>query len=138
MPDPLSITVSITALLHVTKSIISSLRAVRAAPDDQVKFTSEKVSELDVLLTRLQAHAKQARPEDSWFATVLAHSDGPLDQLESHLAQLESKLELATGRLEGFNKMVSWIFNKTEIVDILSKIERTKTFFILLLTVDLL
>ena len=134
--DPLSITVSITALLHVTKAIISYLRNVGGALDDQAKFTSE-VSHLDILLTLLRARVKQAKPEDPWFAAVLALGDGPLDQLKSHLGQLALKLEPAEG-LKRVKKRVTWVLNKTEVLDILSKIERTKTLVTLVLTDDLL
>ena len=134
--EPLSITVSITALLHVTKSIISYLRALRDAPDDQVKLTSE-VSHLDILLTLLQSRVKKAKPEDPWFAAVLALGDGPLDQLKSDLDQLALKLEPAKG-LKGVKNRVTWVLNKREVMEILSKIERTKTLVTLVLTDDLL
>ena len=140
MPDPLSITVSITALLHVTKSILSYLRDVWDAPDDRVKLTSEKVSHLDILLTLLQARVKQAKPEDPWFAAVLgllAPKEGVLDQLKSHLDQLALKLEPAKG-LKGVKNRVTRVVNKTETMDILYKIERTKTLVTLVLTDDLL
>ena len=139
--EPLSISVSITALLHVTKSIIRYLRDVHDAPDDRMKFAIE-VSNLDMLLTHLQARVTQAveaKREAPWFAAVLAlgERDGPLDQLKSHLDQLALKLRPAKG-LNGIKNRVTWVLDKTEVMVILSKIERTKTLVTPVLTDDLL
>ena len=111
--EPLSITVSITALLQVTPSIIIYLRDVHDAPDGQTKFAIE-VAQLYSLLPVLRARVEQANPEDPWFAAVLAlgDRDGPLDQLRSHLDKLALKLKPAKG-VEGAWKRVTWGFTKT-------------------------
>ena len=139
--EPLSISVSITALLHVTRSIVRCLRDVHDAPDDRLKLAIE-VSNVDILLTLLQARVKQAieaRQEVPWFAAVLAlgERDGPLDQLKSHLDQLALKLEPAKG-LKGIKNRVTWVLDRTEVMVIVSKIERTKTLVTPVLTDDLL
>ena len=133
--EPLSITVSITALLQVTKSIISYLLDVHDAPVDRTKFAIE-VSQLETLLPILQARVEQGKPEDPWFAAVLALGNGPLDQLKSHLDKLALKLKPAKG-IKGVINRVTWVLTKAEVTDILSKIERTKSFVTLALTGDL-
>ena len=132
--EPLSVTLSITALLQITKSIISYLLDVHDAPVERTKFAIE-VSDLKTLLPILQARVEQAKPEDPWFAAVLALGDGPLDQLESHLEQLALKLKPAKG-LKGVMNRVTWVLTKAEVMDILSKIERTKSLVTLALTGD--
>ena len=132
--DPLSITVSITALLQVTKSIISFILDFHDAPVDGMKFAME-VSDLKTLLPILQARVEEANPEDPWFAAVLALGDGPLDQLTSHLDQLALKLKPAKG-LKGFMSRVTWVLTKAEVTDILFRIERTKSLVTLALTRD--
>ena len=134
--DPLSISASITALLQVTTAIISYLRDLQDAPNDRMRFTRE-VADLKILLTLLQSRVKRAKPEDPWFTAVLALGDGPLDQLKSHLDQLALKLGPPKG-LKGIKNRVTWVLNKPEVVDILSKIERTKTLVTLVLADDLL
>ena len=102
-----------------------------------MKFKSE-ISHLDTLLTLLEARVKQAKRGDPWFAAVLALGDGPLNQLKSHLDQLALRLEPAKGFIQGMKNRVTWVLDKTEVMDLLSKIERTKTLVTLALTDDLL
>ena len=136
--EPLSISVSITALLHTTKSIISYLGDIQDAPKERTNISSE-VTRLDTLLTLLRARVERAKLGDPWFAAVrvLALRDGPLDQLRSYLDQLDLTLKPAKG-LQGVKNRVTWVFDKTEVMDILSKIERIKSLVILALEDDLL
>lgn len=135
--DPLSLTVSITALLEVIGIIIGYLNDVRDASEDRFKFAMELYG-LNNLLTVLRNRVKDATG-DSWFATVraLGVENGPLDQFRSNIVRLASKLEPVDG-IEKVKRALTWKFDKTEIVDILSRIERIKTLVSLALENDLL
>lgn len=136
--DPLSISASITALLQVTGTIISYLRDVQGAPNDRTNFIIE-ISGLNGILPILQQRVEQAKLGDPWFTAVLklGVTNGPLDQLKSHLDRLAVKLKPVEG-FKDVGKRLTWAFDKTEVVDTLSKIERTKTLVALALTDDLL
>lgn len=135
--DPLSITASITAILQVTGAIISYLRDVQDAPGDRIDLAIE-VSGLKSLLTPLCTRVREAKSEDPWVTAVLnlGVKNGPLDQIRSALERLELKL----CPVEGFKKLgkrLTWMFDKTEILNILSKIDRIKTLVTLALANDL-
>lgn len=136
--DPLSISVNITTLLQVTGTIISYLHNMKSTPNDHIKFASE-LSGMQSLLPVLQRCVEQAKLGDPWFTAVLelGIKNGPLDQVKSHLDQLMLKLKPAEG-LKDIRKGPTWVFDKVEIINVLSKVERTKTLVSLVLTDDLL
>ena len=136
--DPLSITASIAAVLQITGTIISYLSDVLDAPHDRMKLASE-LSGLVSLLQVLRIRIQQAKPEDPWFTTLLElmAKNHPLDQLESDLVLLTAKIEPPTG-IKIIGKRLTWKFDKVEVTNILSKIERIKTLVTLALTNDLL
>lgn len=128
---------SIIAVMQVTGTIISYLSSVRDAPEDRMKFAME-LSGLNSLLSVLHNRVKDPS-DDPWFITVqgLGVRNGPLDQFMSSLVQLKSKLEPVKG-LKQAGKILTWHFDKREILDILSAIERIKTLVSLALENDLL
>jgi hypothetical protein len=138
MSDPLSISASIIAVLQLTGTVISYLKDVHDAPQDRIEFLIE-VSGLDGLLDALQKRVQEAKFGDPWLTELqaLGVENGPLDQFNSDLRRLASKLEPLNG-LRQIRRRLTWIFNKTEINDILSKIERMKTLVTFALTNNLL
>lgn len=138
MSDPLSISASIIAVLQLTGAIISYLKDVHDAPQDRIDFLME-VSGLDVLLDALQKRVQEAKSGDPWLTELqpLGVKFGPLDQFNSDLKRLASKLEPLTG-LKQVKRRLTWKFDKIEINDILSKIERMKTLVTFALTNNLL
>lgn len=135
--DPLSMTVSISAVLQLGGTIISYLMDVRDATEDRMKFAME-LSALNSLLTVFQNRIQESKSGDPWFTTIreLGVGNGPVDQLKSDLVRLASKLE----PLKGLKKVerLTWKFNKTEVVNILDRIERLKTLISFALSNDLL
>jgi len=138
MSDPLSIGTSILAILQLTGAIIMYLKDVHDAPQDWINLLME-VSGLDGVLDALQKRVKDAKSGDPWLTEleVLEVKNGPLVQFESDLKRLASKLEPANG-LKEVGRRLTWTFNKREIQDILSKIERIKTLITFALTNNLL
>ena len=108
------------------------------APQDRIDFLME-VSGLDVLLDALQKRVQEAKSGDPWLTELqtLGVENGPLDQFNSDLKRLALKLEPLNG-LKEVRRRLTWIFNKTEIKDMLSKIERMKTLVTFALTNNLL
>lgn len=131
-------TVSITAVLQLSRTIISYLIDVRDAIEDRMKFAME-LSALNSLLDVLYSRVQESKSGHPWFTTVreLGVENGPLNQLKSDLARLASKLEPGKG-LKKVERMLTWKFDKTEVVDILNKIERLKTLISFALSNDIL
>lgn len=131
-------TVSISAVLQLGGTILSYLIDVRDATEDRMKFAME-LSALNSLLTVFQNRIQESKSGDPWFTTTrgLGVVNGPLDQLKSDLERLASKLEPVKG-LRKVERMLTWKFNKTEVVNILNKIERLKTLISFALSNDLL
>jgi hypothetical protein len=138
MADPLSVSASIVALLQVTRSVINYLKDVHDAPRDRIDFLVE-MSGLEGLLDALRCRVQEAKSGDPWLAELrpLGIKSGPLDQFNSDLKRMASKLEPLTG-LKEIKRRLAWTYDKVEIKDILSKIERVKTLNTFALTNNLL
>ena len=123
MADPLSVTASIVTLLQLSTTVVKYLSNVRDAPDE-LKSLIVEVSSIKGLLSTLQ---DLAQPGETWLATVqsLNASNGPLEQLQSALGRLDKKLAPVVGWRKT-RKALAWPFQKEEIKDILSVIERQK------------
>jgi hypothetical protein len=126
--DPLSLTASITALISATTQLVSYLNDVKDAPKERAKLASE-VACLYPLFIQLKYRVSEAAVGDKWGEstwTLLGGSNGPIDQFGKALAELAGKLVPATG-LKGIGRKLIWTLDKTECMDILTKIERLKT-----------
>lgn len=136
--DPLSISASICALLQTAGVVTSYLTSMKDAPKERARLTTE-VYNLCGLLTRLRDRVDESRSEDPWFNVVrkLGAENGPLQDFQVTLERLRSKLE-PVGGLKKVGKILTWKFDKVEINEMLSKIERLKTLSTLALADDLL
>ena len=111
---------------------------MKDASREQVRIATE-ISSVNALLTPLKYRIKDVQPGDPWFTEVqrLGDEGGPLDQFESTLKQLKSKVEQADGYMRAVRSL-TWTFNKTDVSTMLSRIERVKTLVILALANDTL
>ena len=136
--DPLSMTASIIAIMQLAQSVAGYLNDIKDASKEQVRIATE-ISSINALLIPLKSRIKDAHPGDPWFAGVqrLGDKGGSLDQFESTLKQLKSKVEQADGYMKAV-RVLTWTFNKTEVSAMLSRIERVKTLVILALANDTL
>lgn len=125
--DPLSISASITALLELTTTVISYLNDVKGAPEDHRRILSGLAS-VSGIFYDLQEQAEQAKKDDQWSSTFRSINvpEGPLAQFRSALERLSSKLALPKKAIKKLGKVIVWPFQKEEVKEILSSIERQK------------
>jgi hypothetical protein len=125
--DPLSLTSSITVLLGTTVQIIQYLNEVKDASKEKRSLASEAAN-LVGLLTELRYRAVEAeQTRDPWYTgiQVLGGENGPLEQLGNSLRELAAKLIPLSGYRKAAKSLL-WPFDKTEINNILPRIERVK------------
>ena len=129
MADPLSISANITAILQLSSTIVQYVSQARTANKERGKLLAELAS-ASAILELLKDLAEQAQWEEAWTLTIvsLAAPRGPLNQFKQALEHLASKIKPATGIRETVNAL-SWPFERGEIKDILSSIERQKSLF---------
>ena len=130
--DPLSISASITALLQLTSTVIQYINNVKGASEDRRRILSELAS-VNGILFILQDQADQAKQGDQWSSTLqsLNVPEGPLDQFRRALERLSSKLAPPATGLKKLSNAIVWPFQKEEVKDILTSIERQKALFTL-------
>jgi hypothetical protein len=89
------------------------------------------------LLNGLKTRVEQTSSDDPCFTAILelGAPAGPLSQFEKTMEDLEEKLKPATGPKK-FGKRLTWNFEKQEIKELFSKIERFKTILIFALQKD--
>ena len=131
-------TASIIAIMRLAQSVAGYLNDMKDASKEQVRIATE-ISNVNALLTPLKYRIKDGQPGDPWFTEVqrLGDKGGPLDQFESTLKELKSKVEQADGYMRAVRSL-TWTFNKTDVSTMLSRIERVKTLVILALANDTL
>ena len=132
--DALSITANIIALLQLTGSVLDYLKDFKDASKDRFRLMGE-LSGLKCLLSLLETRVNESKAGDPWLGHTVRMLDDLLDQFKSDLARLASKLG-GGGAVKAFVKKMTWSFEKTEIKDLLSKIERVKTLVLLALAND--
>lgn len=135
--DPLSLSASIIAVLQLTGKLLSYLNDVRNATKEQAQLTVE-ASNTYSLLASLRFRVERSDAHDPWFTAVrgLETKNGPLDQLRQSLEDLESKFEPSHG-IKKLGKQIGWSFEKSDMANILVRIERIKTLVNIAITSDL-
>lgn len=134
--DPLSVTASIITVIALTGAVIRYLNDVKDAPKDRARCAVEAAS-VQSLLTRLRYRLDEAVPENPWLQEVrmLAVKNGPIDQFKAAMEQLEAKLRPKVG-LNKVGETLVWKLTKTEVAEILSRIERLKSLTQIALEMD--
>lgn len=134
--DPLSITLSVTALLKLTKDVVFYVKEAKDASDERKKFVRE-ISGLSGMLTTLIDFVNEEDPDDPWLLAVLelVGKDGPFDQFASALQQLKAKIAPTSG-VRKLGQILLWKHIKEDIQTLLSQIERLKTLVGVALEVD--
>jgi hypothetical protein len=134
--DPLSITVSVLALIQLTEKVIGYVKQTKDAPKERTRVLRE-ASGLMGLLSTLKDLIDDCHPSDPWLRATsgLATPDGPLDQYKLVLETLVPKVI----PFQGFRKagqVLAWKFSKEEILSLLSQIERLKSLINIALEMD--
>jgi hypothetical protein len=135
--DPLSITLSVVALLKLTEQIVNYAKLTKDARKERAKILRE-ASSLRGLLATLKDIIAEAEhdPQDQWLRATanLATPGGPLNQCELAFQAL-LKLTPGHGIREAFQR-ITWNFSKEEVDGLLSQIERVKTLVGIALEMD--
>lgn len=134
--DPLSVTLNLVTILQFTGVIISYLKDVKDAPRERLDLL-ESLAGLRALLGTLQERVEQANPSEAWFNGIvnIAVPSGPLDQLTGAMKRVEKKLSPGEGS-GSVLKRLTWRFDKSDVKDLLVKIEHTKSLILLALQND--
>ena len=161
--DPLSITVSVVALLQLTTKVISYVKEAKDGPKDRTRILHEAFSLMGLLnmlkdlvddrtnpcggtvltprpnspiSTPPRENKIQKRdPQDPWLqaTSALTAPNGPLHQYKLALEGLVDKV-MPSGH--GHSKVIqalTWKFSKEDIINLLSQIERVKSFILIAL-----
>ncbi|MCJ1468158.1 hypothetical protein MMC07_006786 [Pseudocyphellaria aurata] len=125
--DPLSVTVSIIAILQLSCKVLGYMHDVKDAPNDRARCGIE-ASNLNVLLASLILRLEEGSFDEPCYSAVqaLGAKSGPLDQFKRALEQLQAKMTDG-GRLKKLTSGLMWRFSKEEITGILARMERLKT-----------
>ncbi len=136
MADPLSISGSIVAVLQLTSTVVHYINDVKDASEERLRIRDE-ISSTSFLLYMLKDRIQQAHSSELWLSMVqsLDVPKGPLEQFKRALEQLASRLAPCQG-LKKIRNALTWPFQREEIEEILSTIERQKSLFDLTLQND--
>ena len=136
MSDPLSIAASIIALLQLTSTVTQYLKDASGGSEDRIRLLDE-VRGTVCLLEMLKDRVDDVSIRDTWLDTMrsLDVRHGPLSQFKEALERLIQKL-VPSGRMRQVAQTFKWPFDKSEIIEILGKIERLKALFGLALQND--
>ena len=134
--DPLSITLSVTALLKLTKDVVFYVKEAKDASDERKKFVRE-ISGLSGMLNTLVDFVNEECPDNPWLLAVLelVAKGGPFDQFASALQQLKAKIAPTSG-VRKLGQLLLWKHIKEDVQTLLSQIERLKTLVGVALEVD--
>jgi len=134
--DPLSITASVIAVLQLTSTVIGYLNDVKDAPKECQQCAIEGSNILSLLIS-LRYRLEQGQAGDAWFTAVrdLNVENGPLEQCKQALEQLRAKVENQDG-FQKIKRRLLWKFNKTEVAEILARMERLKSLVAIALESD--
>lgn len=131
----------IITILDLTAKLTSYINDVKNATKEQTQVALEASFLSGLLISlRFQVEATEAALlSDPWFNQVklLGREHGPLDQLHSILIKMVEQLQGARKR-DQVKISIMWTFRKTQVEDLLKKMERLKTLVQCALNGDLL
>jgi hypothetical protein len=133
MGDPASISAIIIAVLQASATVIRFLSETKDARTERERLLNEIVFTQGLLYSLKDKAANQNDSASLKSLASLGVQNGPLDQFKNALERLGKKLRPAHSELGKFGKSLIWPFQKDEVKDILSTIERQKSFFLLAL-----
>jgi len=133
MGDPVSISALIIAVLQASATVIRFLSDIKDVRTERERLLNEIVFTQGLLYSLKDKAANQKDTASLKSLASLGIQNGPLDQFKTALERLGKKLRPVHSELGKFGKSLIWPFQKDEVKDILSTIERQKSFFLLAL-----
>lgn len=142
MSDPLSVSASVIAVLQLAGTVTQYIKDVKEGAKDRTHLRDELrslTSLLEMVLDRvedMEGSGNDVKLEPPSFATVGA-PDGPVQRFKAVLEEIVGKVvpKGAVGRL---TQPLKWPFDKKDITQLLSTLERIKTHLTLVLQNDLM
>jgi hypothetical protein len=130
--DVVGAVASIATLIELATTVIGYIKSTKEAGEQCKKLLRETSGTLNFLIL-----LKNQAEEKEWANTliIITRPNGPVEQFRIALERLASKLS-PTGGVKSVGKVLTWYFQKEEINEILSTIERQKSLFILALQND--
>lgn len=134
--DPLSVSAGIIAILQLSSTVVKYVRDAKGASEDRQRLVLE-ISAVRGLLCTLNdiVDVSQLKDETKGFTRTLTTPNGPLVLFQKALERLESRLAGAT-KTGKVRKALKWPFDKAEVLDLLSTLERLKSLFTLAIETD--
>lgn len=131
-------TASIIAILQLTSTLTNYINNVRKATAEQAKVAVE-ASNLFSLLTSMRFRVEGTRSDDPWFNQVkmLGTNNGPLDQLRETLEEMVETISSSRKR-DQIKSALMWKFTKSQVDEMLQRMERLKSLITCALANDLL
>ena len=125
--DPLNVSASIAALIQLSSTIFGYLSDIRDTPLQLQQLRQEVSSTLPILIA-LQDQVYSTSPADPSSSSLrsLGVPNGSFDLLRAALHRIASKLAPVQGWRK-VGKTFAWPFEKKEVRELLSTIERQKT-----------
>ena len=122
--DPLSLSVTLIALLQATTSVVKYIRDIKDGKEEREVLITE-MSRLLQLLDKLKKELDEAEEEDPWFESYMTLT-GPNNTFEK-LQQLVSKLDKELQPQSQFRRLgqkFSWPLSKSRVKETLESIGR--------------
>lgn len=134
--DPLSITLSITALLKLTKDVVIYIKETKDASDERKTFVRE-TSSLSGMLNTLVSFVNDEDSNEPWLHAVseLVSPNGPLNAFSIALQELKNRITPVSG-IRRLGQALFWKQIKDDVQNLLSRIERLKSLVELALDLD--
>ena len=135
--DPLSITAGIIAIIQLSSDVVDYLSDAAGATSERMHLCDE-ILECEFILKRLKVKVDNSDKQKSWSNTVNALNEGPsapLNRLLVALSTVKVKVEPKKG-VKRVLAPLKWHFDKKEVEEAISTIERLKRLLNLALTND--
>ncbi|EAQ83576.1 hypothetical protein CHGG_09980 [Chaetomium globosum CBS 148.51] len=143
MADPLSTIANVLAVLKLTAVATQYIKEVKQASSDRLRLRDELRSAtclLEMLRDRLEdsedAEGSDAETLKPLSIASLEGGDGPLELFKRVLEEIINKLA-PQNRLSRAAQSLTWPFNKKEVTELISTLERLKSHFTLVMQNDL-
>lgn len=135
--DAVGFAASIVSLIQGASALLEYIKDVKDGASERAELRLG-VSALPGLLTSLNAQFDNTPPNTAWATATssLAVADGPFAQLSTLVQKVESKLKIPPTRIGQLQQKLKWTLDKTDVAELLTKVERVKSLIMLALQND--